>query len=87
MTQLTIRGVDGNLQQILKHEAERRGQSVNRYVLSLLQEAAGVLKEGSRVPPEFRDLDHLAGTWTQQDFEEFEEQLALQRSIDEELWR
>ncbi|MEZ4635449.1 MAG: hypothetical protein R2856_10860 [Caldilineaceae bacterium] len=41
MKQLTIRGIDSRLDHFLKQEAERRGQSVNRYVLSILRVAAG----------------------------------------------
>jgi len=35
----------------------------------------------------FHDLDHLADTWAQPEFEDFEKQLVAQRSIDEERWR
>jgi hypothetical protein len=36
---------------------------------------------------EFNDLDHLAGTWTQEVYEEFQEHLTLQRDIDKVLWQ
>ena len=87
MSQLTIRGVDDNLQQRLKHEAARHKQSINRYVLSLLHQAAGIRGAAQVEQEEFHDLDRLAGTWTEQESAEFEAQLAAQRSIDEELWR
>jgi len=87
MTQLTVRGVDSRVHRFLVQEAERRGQSVNRYVLTLLQEVAGMRNSDPQTPMIYHDLDHLAGTWTAQDFEEFAQQLATQRSIDEELWR
>ena len=87
MKQLTVRGVDSNLLQLLKNEAARRGLSVNRYVLSILREALGLDEGGPRAPVEYNDLDHLAGTWTERDFEEFARHLAAQRSIDEDLWR
>jgi hypothetical protein len=35
----------------------------------------------------YHDLDHLAGTWSEEEFAEFEEHLSAQRSIDEDLWR
>lgn len=85
--QLTIRSVDPELQHILKTEAKRRGLSVNRYVLMLLREAAGLGSGNPEPEREFHDLDHFIGTWTQQEYEEFEKELAVQRSIDEELWQ
>ncbi|MBX2999217.1 MAG: hypothetical protein KF893_11955 [Caldilineaceae bacterium] len=86
MKQLTIRGIDSRLDHYLKREAERQGQSVNKYVLSLLRAAAG---EGANPQTSlyYNDLDHLAGTWTEEEFAEFEQHLSAQRSIDEKLWR
>lgn len=80
MTQLTIRGVDRRLHDALKQEADRRGLSINRYVLSLLLEASGMVNKVTAEPMEYHDLDHLAGTWTAQEYDEFESQLAVQRS-------
>ena len=87
MKQLTIRGVDERLHQELRSRAAQQGKSVNRYVLGVLKDSTG-LGNGSTLPDvEFDDLDHLAGTWTQQEFEEFSDQLESQRSIDTELWQ
>ena len=44
--QLTVRGVDNSLHRFLQQEADRRGLSVNGYVLSLLQEAVGMRNSG-----------------------------------------
>ena len=50
MTQLTVRGIDPHLHDALKREAQRQGQSVNRYVLDLLREAL----ETERLPDQSR---------------------------------
>ena len=86
--QLTIRGVNQELDVALKQEAERRGTSVNRTVIQLLKEAMGVNGNGvtavfSRT---YHDVDHLAGTWSEVDAVAFEPQLLAQRAIDDELW-
>ena len=60
MTQLTVRGIDPHLHDALKREAQRQGQSVNKYVLDLLREALGL--NASPAHSEYDDLDHLAGT-------------------------
>ena len=86
MKQLTIRGVDSKLHHDLKAEADRRGLSINRYVLSVLRTALGIDNRNQRTPIQYHDLDHLAGTWTEADVAEFERQLAAQRTIDEDLW-
>lgn len=86
MKQLTIRGVDSNLHHRLKEEAKRHGWSINRYVLAILREASGLDEGNLRATTQYDDLDHLAGTWTQPEFDEFKEELAAQRNIDEDLW-
>lgn len=84
MTQLTVRGVDPHLHDTLKREAQRQGQSVNRYVLNVLRQALGM----NASPPhrEYDDLDHLAGTWTEEEAVAFNAHLRSQRQIDEGLW-
>ena len=85
MPQLTVRDVDEALHQTLKREAERRGQSVNRYILHLLHQALNLDHPQIGVR-EYSDLDHLAGTWTKKEAEEFDAQVQSQRQIDRDLW-
>lgn len=87
MKQLTVRGVNDDLHNALKREADRRGTSMNRVVLALLKEAMGVSNGNGRFQPLFDDLDHLAGTWSQKEAEIFEESLNQQRAIDETMWQ
>jgi len=85
MVQLTIRDVDDTLREALRREAQERGLSVNRLVLQLLRESVGLAAPGSRGP--YHDLDALAGTWSDEEAAEIEKELAIQRTIDEQLWR
>ena len=85
MNQLTVRNVDDSLHAALKSEARRHGMSVNRYVVQILTEVVG-LGRNQKLSQEYRDLDHLAGTWTREQFDEFNSFLDEQRPIDEELW-
>ena len=87
MKQLTIRGIGIELHNALRSEARGRGLSMNRHVLSILRRAVGQADKLGQSEVEYHDLDHLAGTWTQQESEDFAKQLAAQRPIDEELWR
>ena len=85
MTQLTVRGIDNNLHKELKSQAKQRGLSVNRYVVELLREATGQI-ESPNQPTTYHDLDHLAGTWSQEEAETFAQSLLEQRQVDEALW-
>ena len=86
MKQLTIRGVNEQLHQALRREADQQGMSINRYVLGLLKESLGLGHGDNLGEVEFDDLDNLAGTWTQEAYEQFAEQLQMQRPIDSEMW-
>ena len=87
--QLTVRGVDARLERALRAEARRRGLSVNRTVLGLLQERTGLAAATVRTAPatRFSDLDHLAGTWSAEEADVFDRRLRSERRTDEQLWR
>jgi plasmid stability protein len=85
--QLTIRGLGDELHMALKQEASRRGLSMNRYVLLILRRAVSPGDERWQENVTFHDLDYLAGTWTEEEFQEFYKRLDPQRSTEEELWR
>ena len=82
MKTMTIRNVSADLAAALEAEKSRRGLSLNRTVLALMQEALGV-SEGA---PRGNGLRRLAGTWTEEEFSEFERAVRPFGRIDEELW-
>jgi hypothetical protein len=82
MTAITLRNIPPKLQEFLLERAERDDLSLNKVVLRMLEEAAGL----RGAPREHRDLDHLAGTWSAEEAAEFEAVLKDQRRIDPELW-
>ncbi len=77
--QLTIRGVSEEVERRLRSLSEARGLSVNATVLRILESTLGVDERRRRL------IRHA--TWTEEDLAEFEQALAGQRKIDEELWR
>jgi hypothetical protein len=83
--QLTIRSVGSRLRAALEQEAARRGQSLNKTVLTLLSERLGL--EESATPAQYDDLDELAGTWSKSEANRFDEALHAQRQVDAKLWR
>lgn len=62
MKQLTLRGIDPRLDSKLKLEARRRGQSVNKTAISLLQDSLGLSDSMHTTKAVYNDLDYLAGT-------------------------
>ncbi len=86
MANLSVQGLDPQLSERLKAEAERRGVSVNALVMEFVK--AGLGFSGARPRrPVYTDLDHLAGTWTAQQAEEFLRAQAAFEQIDEEIWK
>jgi plasmid stability protein len=81
MKTLTVRGVPEGVADALAREKRRRGSSLNQTVIELLTQALGV---GG---PRSNGLAALAGTWSQADFDEFEEAVAPFEGVDADLWR
>jgi hypothetical protein len=81
---LTIRNVPQALASALEEEKRRRGSSLNETVIALLVQALGVDSVNRRsngLAAQF------AGTWSEEEFREFEAAVADLEQIDEELWR
>ena len=85
MTTMTIRGLDDLTIKALKEKAKKEGSSVNAALVKLLQEELGLKKKKRTVV--YSDLDHLAGTWNDKDYEEFLQATADFAKIDENLWK
>ena len=85
MKVITLRGIDDDLGQALKKAAKREGISVNKKILILLEESLGLKKKNrQRV---HHDLDHLAGTWSPEDADDFTEKTKSFNQIDPDLWK
>ena len=83
MKTMTIRKVSTELAAALEAEKRRRGFSLNRTVLSLIEEALGVSEGKTRG----NGLRRLAGTWNEEEFRRFEEAVAPLGEIDGDLWK
>ena len=83
MTAITLRNIPPKLQEAIRRRAGIYGLSLNKTVLRMLEEAAGQRAVGREL---HHDLDHLAGTWSDEEAAAFEGALAEQRRVDPELW-
>ena len=84
MKQITIRGIPDEVKKTVQKEAERKGVSLNKAIISLLERAGGPkVQEKKRVL--YHDLDHLAGLWSREEAASFEKTLKAQRKNDKTI--
>ena len=86
MGSLSIRGVDEELSRRLKNAARRNNRSVNQYVLELLRQQTGIEKT-KKFTKIHSDLDHLFGSWSEEEFEAVQGKIDTESTIDDELWK
>ena len=80
---MTIRSVPPELAAAREAEKRRRGLSLNRTVLSLMQEALGVSNSRRRS----NGLRRLSGSWSEDELQRFETNVAAFEEIDRDLWK
>jgi hypothetical protein len=80
---LTVRNVPGKVAAAVRAESRRRGTSLNQTVIDLLAAATGTARE----PIRSNGLEKLAGSWSAEEFEEFEAALTETSQVDAEMWR
>ncbi len=85
MKRLSLRGIDEELEEALEKKAEQWSTSLNSTILRLLKEATGQAER--KFQRRHHDLDDLAGTWDEEEKEEFDEAVAPFSRIDEEMWQ
>ena len=78
---ITIREVSEELAAALEVEKQHRGLPLNRTLLSLIEEALGFSEGEARS----NGLRRLAGTWSEDEFQRFEEAVAPLGQIDRDL--
>ena len=83
MKAITLRDIPEPLAKKIEDRSKRRGTSLNKTVIEMLEESSSSHKAG-RV---YTDLDHLFGTWTKEEADEFDQFLKEHRTIDEEMWK
>jgi plasmid stability protein len=82
--QLTVRGVDEELEAALAREARRRDKSMSATVLELLRERVGLAPTNAGQVG--RELDDFIGMWSAEEARAFNEELLRTRVIDPELF-
>jgi hypothetical protein len=83
MSQITLRDLPEPLEREIRREAHRRGSSLNKAIIGILEKGLGLQ---SRLDKK-RDLASLAGTWDQAALAEFQDATSVFETIDAENWQ
>ena len=84
--EIIISNIEKILFDRLKFEADREGIDIKTYVKKIIKKSLG-LEKVIENNIKYHDLDSLAGTWSNDDFQNFITNTERFDSIDEELWK
>jgi hypothetical protein len=80
---IVISGLDETVTLFLTREAEKRQMSLEDYAKLLIESQVSASSNN----PISTDLDALAGTWSNEDADEFERNTNAFRQVDTALWK
>ena len=84
MSQITLRGLDDEVEKRIRKEAKEKGKSLSKAVLDMLNEHTG-RRKGKQKPPG-ESLRKLAGGWSRKEADRFLETIKSCEQIDEGMW-
>jgi hypothetical protein len=85
MKTLTIRGIDAELDRVIKSRARQNDLSVNQWIVQALKKVTGTGKDLSF--KKHHDLDALAGGWSKEEAAAFRKNTKIFERIDEDVWK
>lgn len=83
MTQITLRGLDPDMEKKIRRMARNSGKSLNHIILDMIYQYTGFKKKEKRAPAE--SLRELAGGWSEKDAITFHEAIKSSEQIDEDM--
>lgn len=84
MKTLTIRGIDDELEKLIKETSRKKQESLNQTVIKLLRHSVGLSKKTAF--SKYNDLDALAGTWSREEEKLFLKNTQSFEEVDKEMW-
>jgi hypothetical protein len=81
MQQITIRGLEPQIEQAIRAIAKSSHKSINQVIKEI------IYKEFNESRPPAESLKKLAGSWTAKDAMEFERSIETCEQIDEDMWK
>jgi hypothetical protein len=86
MNTFTLRRIPPAVERSLRRIARESHQSLNKTALDLLSKATGV-EEEKKPSRKRRDIYSALPKWTDDEYREFQRNIKIFDSIDEEMWR
>ena len=84
MRQITIRGMDPEVERTIRRMAKTTGKSLNRVIWDMIHQHSGLGKKIKNPPA--ASLRELAGGWSDEEAAEFLDSIKSCEQIDEEMW-
>ncbi len=78
-----LRGIPSELLALLKQEAKKLHMSANALALRIIEKELGFKTKKHR----HHDLDHLSGSWSDKDVENFKNETKSFDEIEKEMWK
>ena len=85
MAQITLRGMDPEIEQKIREISRMTGKSLNRVILEMIYNYTGLNKR-KQTPPA-ASLRKLAGGWSKKEATNFFESIKSCEQIDEDMWK
>ena len=85
MAQITLRGLEPEIEKEIRKKAQKSGKSLNRVILDMISNNTGT-KKTEKNPPA-ASLKKLAGGWDKQEALDFIASIKICEQIDEEMWK
>ena len=82
MRQITLRGMDPEVERTIRRMAKTTGKSLNRVILDMIHQHIGLNEK----KPLAASLKELAGGWSDEEAAEFLDSIKSCKQIDEEMW-
>lgn len=83
MKQITLRGIDPEIEKKIRFLADERQQSINQVLVTIIHQSLGKGKK----PPRAASLEKFAGGWSEKEAADFKRAIDVFEQIDEEMWR
>lgn len=85
MAQITLRGMEPEMEKEIRSRAKKSGKSLNHVILDMISQHTGYKKKSKS--PIVESLKKLAGGWDEEDAREFMASINSCEQIDEEMWK
>ena len=85
--QYTIRGIEKDLDKVVRETAVKYGESVNKTAIRLLKQASGLSEAEKHQGPPYHDMDDLAGSISAEEAAKMLKALKDMRHIEPDLWK